>query len=45
MEEPKFKVFSMLADTVVFTGTKAECEDFKKFYEHEDNSLYILKSI
>jgi hypothetical protein len=43
--EPKFKVFSMLADVVVFTGTKAECEDYKKVNEHNDDSLYILKSI
>lgn len=43
--EPKFNVFSMLADTVVFTGTKAECENFKKVYEHDDNSLYIIKSV
>lgn len=43
--EPKFKVFSMLADTVVFTGTKAECEDYKKVNEHDDDSLYILKSV
>lgn len=42
--EPKFKVFSMLADVVVFAGTKAECEDYKKVYEHENNSLYIIKS-
>ena len=43
--EPEFKVFSMLADVVVFTGTKAECEDYKKINEHGDDSLYILKSI
>lgn len=40
--EPKFKVFSMLAGLVVFTGTKAECGDYKEEHENNDNSLYIL---
>lgn len=42
--EEKFRVFSTLADTTVFSGTKAECEDYKKKYETDDNSLYILSS-
>ena len=42
--EPKFKVFSMLADVVVFTGTKAECEDYKKKHENNDNSVYIVSA-
>lgn len=44
MEEQKFKVFSMLADTVVYTGTKSECEDYKKKHENSDNSLYIIRA-
>lgn len=40
--EPEFKVFSMLADVIVFTGTKPECEDYKNTHEHKDDSLYIL---
>ena len=43
--EEKFKVFSMLADVVVFSGTKAECEEYRKKYENNDDSIYILKSI
>lgn len=42
--EEKFKVFSTLADMYVFSGTKAECEDYKKKYENNDNSLYILRA-
>lgn len=44
MEHQKFKVFSMLADTVVCTGTKQQCEEYKQKHENDDNSLYILKS-
>ena len=42
--EEKFNVFSTLADTTVFSGTKAECEDYKKKHENNDNSLYILSA-
>ena len=35
----------MLAGIVVFTGTKAECENYKDKHEHKDDSMYILKSI
>ena len=42
--EEKFNVFSTLADTIVFSGTKAKCEDYKKKYENNDNSLYILSA-
>ena len=42
--EEKFRVFSTLADTAIFSGTKAECEDYKKKHETDDNSLYVLKS-
>lgn len=44
MEEQKFKVFSMLADTIVCTGTKSRCEDYKRKHENDDNSLYIMKA-
>ena len=40
--EEKFNVFSTLADTVVFTGTKEECENYKKEHETDDNSLYLV---
>ena len=43
MENP-FYVFSMLADTTVFTGTKAECENYKKSHETIDDSLYITRT-
>ena len=39
----KFVVFSTLAETVVFSGFKSECEDYKKTHENNDNSLYIFK--
>lgn len=42
--EEKFKVFSMLADVVVFSGTKEQCEDYKAKYENYDNPLYIIKA-
>lgn len=42
--EEKFNIFSTLADTTVFSGAKAECEDYKKKYENNDNSLYILSA-
>jgi len=42
--EEKFYVFSTLADTVVFAGTKAECEDYKEKHENNDNLLYILSA-
>ena len=42
--EEKFNVFSTLADTTVFSGTKVECEDYKKKCENNDNSLYILSA-
>lgn len=38
-----FYVFSMLADTTVFTGTKEECKKYKLQHEHKDDSLYILR--
>ena len=41
----KFKVFSTLAEGIVFEGTKPECEEYKSKYEHSDNSLYILKQV
>lgn len=37
------RVFSTLADTVVFSGTQEECEDYKRKHENDDNTLYILK--
>lgn len=40
--EEQTKVFSALADTIVFSGTRAECENYKKKHENNDNSLYIL---
>ena len=40
--EEKFRVFSMLADITVFSGTKAECKDYKKKYESSENVMYIL---
>ena len=42
--EEKFNVFSTLADTIVFSGTKSECEDYKKKHESDDNSLYTLSA-
>lgn len=42
--EEKFNVFSTLADTIVFSGTKAECRDYKKKHENNNNSLYILSA-
>ena len=41
MENDEFRVFSTLADIVVFIGTMQECRDYKKKYENDDNSLYI----
>lgn len=34
----------MLADAVVFVGTKTECENYKSKHENNDNSLYITKA-
>lgn len=42
--EQKFNVFSMLADTIVFTGTKSECENYKRTHECADDSMYITKN-
>ena len=42
--EEKFNVFSTLADITVFSGTKSECEDYKKKHENDDNSLDILSA-
>lgn len=42
--EEKFNVFSTLADTTVFSGTKTECEDYKKKHENNDNLLYIMSA-
>lgn len=39
--DKKFHVFSTLADTTVFSGTREECEDYKGSHENNDNSLYI----
>lgn len=41
--EETFYVFSMLADTTVFTGTKADCENYKKEHETIDDSMYIIR--
>ena len=41
--DEKFKIFSTLADTTVFSGTKSECENYKNEHESKDNSLYIVK--
>lgn len=43
--EKKFSVFSTLADIVVFTGTKSECESYKNKHESNDNSLYIISTM
>ena len=40
--EKVFKVFSTLADTTVFSGTKQECKDYRQKHEHDYNSLYII---
>lgn len=40
--EKKFKVYSTLAGIIVCTGSKKECEDYKKLHESIDNSMYIL---
>lgn len=40
MEE--YKVFSMMADTYVYTGTKSECEDYKRTHESVDDTMYII---
>lgn len=40
----KCKVYSSLAETVVFVGTEDECKNYKQKHENNDNSLYILKN-
>lgn len=42
--EQKFNVFSTFADTIVFSGTKSECEDYKKKYTNNDDSLYLINA-
>lgn len=36
------KVYSSLAEDIVFSGTEEECRDYKKKYETIDNTLYII---
>lgn len=40
----QFKVFSMLADTVVFSGTKEQCDDYVTSHSNSDDSLYTIKA-
>lgn len=41
--DKKFKVFSTLADTIVFSGAESECKDYKQNHESNYNSLYVLR--
>ena len=43
-QQTTFMVFSMLADTVVYTGNKSACEDYVVKHSHGDDSLYIIRS-
>lgn len=40
--EQEFKVFSMMADTTVFTGTKPKCEEYIRSHYCADDSMYII---
>ena len=40
--EQEFKVFSMMADTSIFTGTKSECEDYIRNNRSVDDSMYLV---
>lgn len=37
------KVYSMLAETVVFSGTKEECNNYVDKNNSDINQLYIVK--
>ncbi len=43
MEQQLFGVFSTLFDEVVCTGTRLECDEYKKSNETIDNSLYVAR--
>ena len=36
------RVYSTLAERVVFSGTEEQCKEYKEKYETDINALYIL---
>lgn len=40
--EEMFTVYSTLAETTVFQGTKEQCNEYKSKHENSDNALYVL---
>jgi hypothetical protein len=41
----KRAVYSMLAELVVFTGTKDECFEYAKEHSTDDNQMYVVGDV